>query len=396
MQHYHSALSSSSTPTTPADLVSDGVFLRHFLLFIYDICIPISTNNGGADMWAQHLNHLRQIATQRHARLGQERHGYIMWTICELDMYACLMGSGDCEFIRTVLHQQMLPPLEEQIPRTGLAAASPYLADEAHVFPAILALNQGVVIQTAKLAQSAQVFRMGATNIGEDPISPEIYARWQASVSQLQSELFAFWTNNYPDFLGVESPQAGFILPARVRFVFEHVSCTPPHAASNRVEMSTVSILTKVANSQAFALFQAAVIYSRTSMFPGQRLVPVPNQSSVAADTEHRCLSIITLATEILNNQHATDPKSRRRTVFPLFMAGYASSSLDAKRQAINLIRALEASGGIGQNTYGTRQLLNAVCEEQRHAIGEGRGIESVEWLDVARERGLSIVNCGL
>ena len=221
MQHYHQALSAQATATHADDLISDGVFFRHFLLFIYDICIPLHSDNGGADMWAEHLNHLRRIATQRHARYGHDPHAYLLWSICTLDMYACLMGSGDCGFIRTLLRHNMLPPLERQIPSSGSVARGPYLPNEVQIFPDILELNQGIVIHTAKLAQTAQTFRKEAAS--RSAVSPGTYARFQASVSQLQNELLSFWNDYYPEFLGPESAQAGVNLPPRVRAIFEHV-----------------------------------------------------------------------------------------------------------------------------------------------------------------------------
>ena len=82
-------------------------------------------------------------------------------------------------------------------------------------------------------------------------------------------------------------------------------------------------------------------------------------------------------------------------SIFPLFLAGVASTQPDAKIQAIDIMKAI-VSGGIGQNTFRTRQLLAAVCEEQRRVVNSGGRMEHVDWLEVARERGLSVVNCGL
>ena len=221
IQRYTRALS-AMTASSSDDLLSDGVFLTHFLLFIYDICIPMQSDNGGADMWASHLHQLHRIATSRHERLGHEPHAYILWSICELDMYACLLGSGNCEFVRTVRQYNMLPPLDQQIPSLDPSVSSPYLANEASFFPSILALDRGLVIQTAKLAQSAHMFRNEAAN--SNSVSPGVYARWQARVTQLQSELSTLWIQSYPGFLDPESPEAGQKLPSRVRYVFEHVS----------------------------------------------------------------------------------------------------------------------------------------------------------------------------
>lgn len=226
MQHYHQALSSATTPTVPDDLISDGVFLRHFLLFIYDISVQMSVDHGGRDMWAEHLIHLRRIALQRHAIRGpgHEPHAYTLWSICELDVYACLLGNGHAEFIHTILQQNALPPLHQQIPSLGSDTAGSYLSVEMDTFPAILALNQGIVLQTAKIAQVAQGFRDEAAR-SQMPSSPGSRARWQATVSGLQRELLAQWEHLYPDFVGPESAQAGAHLPDRVRHVFQHVSC---------------------------------------------------------------------------------------------------------------------------------------------------------------------------
>lgn len=138
-------------------------------------------------------------------------------------------------------------------------------------------------------------------------------------------------------------------------------------------------------------LYYAAVIYSRTSMFPGQRRIPIANLQDMLADTERRVASIITIAANQLEHNHL----DRRHIVFPLFMAGFATSQSDAKVQALDIMKAYEGSG-IGQNTYTTRRLLTAVYEEQRKLAEAGRRIEDVDWLAVAKERALTIVNCGL
>nr|POE48409.1 hypothetical protein CFP56_71039 [Quercus suber] len=369
MQHYQDALASWVDPTKADDLLSNGVFLRHFLLFIYDICVPMSPENGGAGMWAEHLRHLMQLAVKRHHRAGHEPLGYIVWTICELDMYAGIRGNGTCGFIRAMIDEGMLPELHQQIPNPGLEAGTLYLADEARIFPAILALNQQIVVKTAELAELRNSFHSTHPAADLMPTSPYHYAKWQASVSRAQTDLLSTWSMFYPRILGPESVESGSSLPPRVRFVFEH----------------------------AFALFYAAVLYSRTSMFPKQRLLPIADERSIIADTERRCAGILTLAAaNMLSDQERPDYYSRRRIVFPIFMAGIATSSPTTKRQALDLLKRLERHGAIGQNTCYTRQLLVAVAEAQERAQQQGMAVESVEWLNVAQEKGLNVVNCGL
>ncbi len=142
---------------------------------------------------------------------------------------------------------------------------------------------------------------------------------------------------------------------------------------------------------QAFALYQAATIYSRTSMFPRQRLIPVANQTDFHADTERRVMSIIAVAVKQLEDGHL----ERRDIIFPLFIAGFATSQPDMKIQALGIIKGYEGSG-IGQNTYRTRQLLTAVYEEQRRKANAGEQMEDVDWLVLTKERSLMLNHCGL
>lgn len=250
--HYGQALSPLTTTTSPSELLSNGTFLSHFLLFIYDMCIHVQPDEAAAatNMWAIHLEHLQRIAVLRHQMLGPEAHGYLIWTICEFDVYACLLGSGDGTFVRNVLEHDMLPLLEKQIPASATPMLSVYAANEVAVFPAILALRQTVFLQLVELAQAARGFRQQAAGAGS--VTPGMYAGWQAAVAGLQGQLAAAWAQAYPPFLvsiphsqgrgkdvfgekGMmltarlcmkkvpESPQAAADLPPRPRYVFEQV-----------------------------------------------------------------------------------------------------------------------------------------------------------------------------
>lgn len=125
-------------------------------------------------------------------------------------------------------------------------------------------------------------------------------------------------------------------------------------------------------------------------MFPGQRGIPVANQRAISDDTERLVDSIVSLAEAQLEN----DQRDRRHAVFPLFMSGIATARSDAQVSSLRLIKAYEGSG-IGRNTSLTRRLLEAVYDEQRRIENAGGRREDVDWLVVARERSLSVVNCG-
>ncbi|KAF2169019.1 hypothetical protein M409DRAFT_21030 [Zasmidium cellare ATCC 36951] len=370
MQHYHQALAASATPrSSPPDLLSDGVFFRHFLLFVYDICIPMQSDDGGTALWAEHLNHLGRIAVQRRESTGNEPYAYTLWSICELDVYACLLGSGNCDFLRKLMNHNMIPSLEQQIlglSTTQTQGAAAFLPNQPNIFRAILHLNQGILLRTAKLAQTAQTFRQEAT-AAKGAVAPETWARWQSTAAQLQTELHTFWQQSYPEnLLGpLSDPPNPSTLPERIAALF------------------TTTLL----------LYHTSILYARTSLFPTQRTLPSYTQNTLTTDSEARCKAILSLASATL--QQTPAGTSRRKTVFPVFIAGVVSLDAESKRRALELVRAFEGSG-IGQNTYRTRLLLKAVCEEQERVRRGGERVEGVEWLGVMRERGLGVVNCGL
>lgn len=126
-------------------------------------------------------------------------------------------------------------------------------------------------------------------------------------------------------------------------------------------------------------------------MFPGQGLIPTANQAAFQTDTGTRVSNILTLAMSIFANGEL----DRREVVFPIFMAGVATNNPNAKAKAMDLLKSYDGHG-IGQNTSVVRKLLGAVCEEQRRRVAAGRRMEEVEWLRFGRERGMSVVNCGL
>lgn len=126
-------------------------------------------------------------------------------------------------------------------------------------------------------------------------------------------------------------------------------------------------------------------------MFPGQRLIPHASAALLSADSASRVSHIHTLASSIL----ASGDLDRREVVFPVFIAGIATSDANAKITSINLLKSFEGHG-IGQNTSVVRRLLVGVCEEQNRLLERGRRMEEVDWMRFGRERGMSVVNCGL
>jgi hypothetical protein len=342
IEHYDRALS-AQTPTSSAnDLLSDGVFLRHYLLFIYDICMTVDASNPGAAMWVDHLQHLVRLTQNRVAHFGKEPHAFVMWSICSFDTYACLMGNGNCDYFRTVLAQQIIPSLGATLAPSASQLNNIRWPSDAHTYPIIMNLMRGVMIHTSNIAQAAQKFRREAAD--RITLSPSRCANWQAQVFQLQTDLSTFWTHAYPDFLEKNSPMAGQALELRMRYVFEHVRPVDP-------QYHPLTHITNTPN-QAFLLYNSCTLYSRTSMFPSQSLLPSASQTDTSTHVSH----ILTLSASILS----TGALDRREVVFPLFIAGVVSTNPIAKTKAIDLLRAFEGHG-IGQNSSVVRRLLEGV-----------------------------------
>lgn len=123
-------------------------------------------------------------------------------------------------------------------------------------------------------------------------------------------------------------------------------------------------------------------------MYPGQQFHNTPDLKTEVA---HRCATIISLATAVVE-AHNFD---QHHIVFPTFLAGVATQDPDLKMCAINIMRAMEGTG-ISRNASRSCELLVAVCEEQRSRVMSGGHAEEVDWITLAKSRGLGVVNFGL
>lgn len=84
-----------------------------------------------------------------------------------------------------------------------------------------------------------------------------------------------------------------------------------------------------------------------------------------------------------------------RTTGYAVFLAGFAATDYDTKVRAITLSSALEERC-VSDNGRRARELLVAVCEEQRQRVLGGGRAEDVDWILFARARGMETFNFGL
>lgn len=123
-------------------------------------------------------------------------------------------------------------------------------------------------------------------------------------------------------------------------------------------------------------------------MYPGQQFHNIPE---IQDEVSQRCATILSLTTAVVDAQDF----DRHHIVFPIFLAGFVTKEAEGKLHAINLLRAMEGTG-ISRNATRSCELLVAVCEEQRIRILSGGRAEEVDWITLAKSRGLGVVNFGL
>lgn len=140
---------------------------------------------------------------------------------------------------------------------------------------------------------------------------------------------------------------------------------------------------------QSSTLLHACLIYSYTSMWPTQE---VETGGAPALEVEQRVSNILQVGTSIVNSGRF----DLRFIVFPLFMAGVATSSGSQKMLALDLICALGTNEAVGRNVATTAHVLQTVYQRQTESyMRKGHALD-VDWIDIMADQGLQLVNFGL
>lgn len=223
LQHYQKALPSlQASLRTEADLTSEGVFLTHFILLLYEIS---AGEPRGLSLWAQHIDQLRRITLLRHQIYGCEPYPFIVWWVANIDTHVVLSGMGNGEFIETMLSHNLLSTGKEPqntypvYDHTPTGALSPSLPSEA--LPSALAFHRRICILAAELALLARDLR-AEERATANSRSPGCNRRWQERISVLQDTLRRTWNVQMP--LSIANGYCNQILPVGARGIFEHVS----------------------------------------------------------------------------------------------------------------------------------------------------------------------------
>lgn len=250
----------------------------------------------------------------------------------------------------------MTPLLGSQLfPLESDGSSVAYL-DEELTLPQILQLNYKVTLLAVRLGLLAQELRQDFQAGDEgDRTERHFYAKLrQSRVFDLQESLRALCCALLRIGQGVDS------LPLLPKRWFYRASC----------------------------LCWACLIYSHTSMWPGQRL-----ETGAEFDVE-----IAIAASEILSTAQKIVTAGRfelRFIVFPVFVAGYASTDGNRKMIAVELLRTLERES-VGASITLTRRTLETVYHRQNTRFLLNGQDRDVEWMEVLVEQRVEVIMFGL
>jgi hypothetical protein len=82
--------------------------------------------------------------------------------ICRIDVYALLSANGTGMFVEALLKQNMLPPPERCLP-TFPGQTDAFFPEERAYFPALIKLNQEVLLLALQVGQIARDLRSETT-----------------------------------------------------------------------------------------------------------------------------------------------------------------------------------------------------------------------------------------
>ncbi|KAJ5678612.1 hypothetical protein N7462_006856, partial [Penicillium macrosclerotiorum] len=350
LQYYQQAFPSlQASLRNNDDLVSDGLFLTHFLLLIYEVA---AAEPHGSNLWSHHISRLLHISFLRRSKFGREPHPFILWWICHIDLYALLSGAGTGEFVRAIMDHQMLPGSECLLYPAVPEGYSVIYADEHDSLPAIMRLYAETFTLAAQLGSLASQLRQN-----KQSASASEFNQRSKEIGSLRQALARLWE------------------ASDISFYFQHQDSLPQRS--------------RELLQQSASLFHVCQLFSYSSMWPGQRL---ESEFTPDGEIDHHASEILRIAEQTTSTRRA----DRHFLVFPLFLAGATASASGLKMMAMELMTGMEdEEDGMGRNAATTRAILQTVYERQLERLMRVGHTLDVDWADLMTQEGLQMVNFG-
>ncbi|KAL4783487.1 hypothetical protein BJX76DRAFT_255362 [Aspergillus varians] len=344
LQYYDQALPSlQSSLQNCDDVLSDGLFLTHFLLLVYQIAF--TTPSNGSNLWSHHMSRLLQLSLLRQSVTGRERYPLIIWLICHVDLYALLGGAGTGEYVRAAIESNLLPDTETLLYSVAPESSSVMPPGEYGTQPLIIRLYRDCFLLAARLGLFAAEVRGSKV-----PHTELVYREHE----NLRAAFRQLWNSHEVQFL-IESQSN---LPRRSQNAFH----------------------------QLLVLLHVSLLFSCTSLWHGQGIhIGIELEKEI----QHHTGAILQSAKKMIAPGRHRGPLF---LTFPLFLSGAVTSLNEAKMAALELLTSLGETE-LGYAAATTSSVLQIVCEAQLQHPGGGGGY--VDWMEVAANHGSRLVSYG-
>lgn len=171
------------------------------------------------------MSRLLDLVFLRVQTFGNERFPYIVWWVCNIDLYALLSGIGRGEFLAAVIESHMLPGPESQLYPVTPDGRSVIYSNEQNILPAVLQLHHETFILATRLGFLASEFRHG-----NDSMSPNGFPHNSTKLYALRDRFKSLWGSSTAEYLVQQMNQ----LPQRPREMMQNVRNLPSSVLSPR------------------------------------------------------------------------------------------------------------------------------------------------------------------
>ncbi|KAL2064833.1 hypothetical protein VTL71DRAFT_3973 [Oculimacula yallundae] len=358
LEHYQQVIPALQvTVQSSQDSYSDGAFLTHLILLLYEIAARES------NMWQHHCDQLLRIISMRRQVQTVDEFDFVIWIVYCIDAYACLSACGSGTVVEVILKQNMLPSPERCLLPAVAGQPQIIYPEEQAYFPALININQEIILIALQVGRLGRALRAEADQqqFADVELSNEQIADRRNRIRSLHKLIMdsrAKWRSHFPDYwTWLRTPEN---LPPRAFEWIEH----------------------------SYLLFRVCILYTHTSMYSGQLNDPEP-------DTEthiNACCTEILRAVSIILSKERFD---MRFIVLPLFMAGFCTQNPAEKETALRFMVEVEKHG-YGGSTDNVRRLLQSIYEKQQIAAMQTGNSNSVDWVDEMDRSGQRLIIYGL
>ncbi|KAL4961450.1 Zn(II)2Cys6 transcription factor [Aspergillus stella-maris] len=339
LQYYDQALPAlQSSLENCDDVLSDGLFLTHFLLLIYQITFTTPSNRS--NLWSHHMSRLVQLTLLRQTVVERERYPIIIWLICHVDLFALMSGAGSGEYVRAAIENHLLSDAVSPL-NTGPCVMQP---GEYDVQPLVVRLYRECIYMAGRLGLIAAKAKTAEGQF------------LHSEVENLRGSLQQLWNSQ------------------EVRFLMENQANLPKRSQYGFHKLSV--------------LFHTALLFSCHNVWPGQG-AHIGND--VEKEIQHHTDAILHHSERIIAERRHNGPLFLN---FPLFLSGTVTSSNGAKMAALDTLAKL-GEAELGYDATTTSTMLQVVCETQMQHMRGGGHLRDTDWIEVAANHGYRIVSYG-